>query len=149
VPTRILPLMFLSRYWNTNSSVILLFHVVRLLVLTVTSKKIIVFLDLALCSVVEIDQHFRGAYCFYHKGHHHHYPYDGGSEHFWKIGQFLPQYTAQDPRRLSCCFMLAELFSNHTMSWELSIKLLRLTGRLNAKLCTISEISNHGIEYCA
>jgi hypothetical protein len=35
---------------------------------SVTILKVIVFWDVALCSPVETDRRFRGAYCFHHQG---------------------------------------------------------------------------------
>jgi hypothetical protein len=51
------------------------FCVVRFQVITVVSVKMTAFWDVALCSLVEVDQHFRGVYCL------HHHPDDGGSTH--------------------------------------------------------------------
>jgi hypothetical protein len=48
----------------------------RFKVLTATSMKMIVIWDAAPCSLVEIDQHFRGSYCLHHQGDD-----DGDSEH--------------------------------------------------------------------
>jgi hypothetical protein len=45
-------------------------------------------------SQVETDRRFRSAYCL-----HHHSPNDGSSKHLWNDGLFLPDYTAQHPRR--------------------------------------------------
>jgi hypothetical protein len=44
----------------------------------VMSMKLVVLLDVASCSLVEIDQCFRGDYCLHHKGSH---PDGGGSKH--------------------------------------------------------------------
>jgi hypothetical protein len=54
-----------------------------------TDIKMTVFWYVALCSLVEIDRHFRGAYCLHHKS-----------------DEFLRDYTAQHPRRQSI-FILA------------------------------------------
>jgi hypothetical protein len=67
---------------------------VRFQVLTAASMKIIVFWDVAPCSLIEVYQRFRGTYCI-----HHHSPDDGGSKHLRNVGKFLPDYTAQHPRR--------------------------------------------------
>jgi hypothetical protein len=56
-------------------------------VLTVASMKITIFWDVALCSLVEVYQHFRGSYCL-----HHHRPV---------VGKDIPDYMAQHPRRQS------------------------------------------------
>jgi hypothetical protein len=61
---------------------------VKFQVPTAASMKITVFWDDAPCSLVEMDQRFRGAYCPYYHGD------DGGSKHLWNVGQFLPDYTA-------------------------------------------------------
>jgi hypothetical protein len=64
--------------------------------------KIIIYWDIAPCSLVEINQCFRGAYCLHHQGN------DGGSKHLWNIGKFLWDYMAQHPRRQS---------SSYSMPW--------------------------------
>jgi hypothetical protein len=61
---------------------------VRCQVLMATNMKIIVFCDVAPCSLVEIDRRFRGAYCL-HQG-----PNYGGRKHLWNVGQFLPDNSA-------------------------------------------------------
>jgi hypothetical protein len=63
-----------------------------------TSVMMTVFWDVALCSLVEIDGRFAGAYCFHHQSDDR--PDDGGGTHLCNISQFLPDYTAQHPRRL-------------------------------------------------
>jgi hypothetical protein len=45
----------------------------RLQVLTVTSMVMNVFWDVALCSLVELDPHFRGTYCFHYQGDDHNF----------------------------------------------------------------------------
>jgi hypothetical protein len=45
-------------------------HDVRSQVLTATSMKTDVFRGVAPCSLVDIDQHFRGAYCIHRQGDH-------------------------------------------------------------------------------
>jgi hypothetical protein len=42
--------------------------------------KMTAFWDIAPCNVVEIDRHFRGAYCL------HHHPDHGGSTYLWNVG---------------------------------------------------------------
>jgi hypothetical protein len=54
-----------------------------------------VFWNIAPCSLVEIDRWFRDAYCL------HQLPGGGDSKHLWNVGQFLPDYMTQYPRRQS------------------------------------------------
>jgi hypothetical protein len=51
-------------------------------VLTAASMNMTVFWEVVLCCLVEIDRRFRGTYCLHHQ-----------------VGQYLPYYTAQHPRR--------------------------------------------------
>jgi hypothetical protein len=51
---------------------------VKFHVLAAVSMKFRVLWDVAPCSHVEVDRHFRGAYCLYHQAHR---PDDGGSTH--------------------------------------------------------------------
>jgi hypothetical protein len=53
------------------------------------SMEISVLWDAAQCSLVDIDRRFRGT----------HHPNDRGSKIFWNVGQYLPDYTSQHPRR--------------------------------------------------
>jgi hypothetical protein len=53
--------------------------------------KMAVFWDVALCSLAETYQCFRGAYCLHHHGNED----NGGSKH----SSSLPDYMAQHPRR--------------------------------------------------
>jgi hypothetical protein len=53
---------------------------VRFQVLMATSMKTAVFWVVAPCSLVDIDQSFRGAYCLHHEGDHQGHD-DGGSKH--------------------------------------------------------------------
>jgi hypothetical protein len=53
------------------------------------------FFDVAPCSLVEIGRRSTGAYYL------HHGPDGRGSKYLWNVGQFLPDYTAQHPRRQS------------------------------------------------
>jgi hypothetical protein len=62
--------------------------------------KMIVFWDVAPCSLVDIDWRFRGVYCL----HHRYRPGDGGSKHLWNVGQFLRDCTAQNTRRQSSLY---------------------------------------------
>jgi hypothetical protein len=52
-----------------------LYQLTRFQVFTAASIKIIAFWDIALCSLVEVDRRFRGAYCLHHR------PDDGDSTH--------------------------------------------------------------------
>jgi hypothetical protein len=54
-----------------------------------------VFWDVAPCSLVEDERHFRGAYCLHHKGDD-----NGGSTHLWNVTQLQRDYTALNLRRL-------------------------------------------------
>jgi hypothetical protein len=60
--------------------------------------KTAVFWDAAPCSVVNIDRCFREAYC----------PDDGGSKILQNVGEYLPEYTTQHPRKVifSICYVL-------------------------------------------
>jgi hypothetical protein len=40
----------------------------RFQVVTATSMKMAVFWDVAPCSLIDTDRHFRGAYCLHHQG---------------------------------------------------------------------------------
>jgi hypothetical protein len=59
----------------------------------------IVFWDVVPCSLVQIDQCFRGAYCLQHQG-----PGDEGGKLLWNVHRFLPDYMAQHARRQSSSF---------------------------------------------
>jgi hypothetical protein len=54
-------------------------------------------LDIVPCSLLEVCQHSRGAYCLHHQGDEH--PDDGGSKYLRNISKLLPDYTVQQPRR--------------------------------------------------
>jgi hypothetical protein len=56
--------------------------------------KIIAFWYIVLCSLVEVDWRYRGAYCLHRQGD------DGGSMHFWQVGLFHQDYMVLYPRRL-------------------------------------------------
>jgi hypothetical protein len=58
--------------------------------------KMAVFGVVALCSLVEVYQHFRCPCCLHHQGDH---PDDGGSKDLWNVGKLLPDYTALQSRR--------------------------------------------------
>jgi hypothetical protein len=68
-------------------------------VLTASSMKMTVVWDVVPCSLVEVEQRFRGARCLHHQGDDD--PNDGGSKHLRNVGKLLPDYTAQHPRRQS------------------------------------------------
>jgi hypothetical protein len=55
-----------------------------------------VFWDVARCSLVDTDCHFRGAYCLRPKGNEWH-PDDGGCKLLWNDSQYLPGYMVQHP----------------------------------------------------
>jgi hypothetical protein len=44
-------------------------------------------------SLVDIDRRFRDAYCLHYQGSG-----DGGSEHLWNVGQYVPYFTVQHPK---------------------------------------------------
>jgi hypothetical protein len=46
--------------------------------------------------LVDIDWCSRGTYCLHHQGN---YWDERNSKHIWSIGQYLPDYTVQHPRR--------------------------------------------------
>jgi hypothetical protein len=58
-------------------------------VLTAVRTKMTVFWVVALCSLVEVCQRFRGPCCLHHQG----------SKDIWNAGKLLPNYTALQPRR--------------------------------------------------
>jgi hypothetical protein len=64
--------------------------------------KMTVFWDVAPCRLVEVYRRFRGAYCFHHRGNHR--PDDGGCKNLRNVGKFIPDNTAQQPRRQSSLF---------------------------------------------
>jgi hypothetical protein len=55
-------------------------------------SKMTAFWGVALCNLVEVYRRFRGACCL-------HRPVDGGSKYLWNVGNLLPDYTAQQPRK--------------------------------------------------
>jgi hypothetical protein len=63
----------------------------------------LLFLNVAPCSLVEIDRRFRWTYCLHHR------PDDGGYKYFWNSCEFLRYYTAQHSRRQS---------SSYSPPWE-------------------------------
>lgn len=67
-------------------------------VLTSKSMKTTLFWNVASCSLLDIDRHFRGVYCRHHQGDDHS---DDGSKSklFWNVSQYLQDYILQRPRR--------------------------------------------------
>jgi hypothetical protein len=66
-----------------------LLRFVRFQFITVPNMKMVLFCDVAPCSLVEIYQRFIGAY-FLH--HYHYIPNDAGSRHHRNVGQFIREY---------------------------------------------------------
>jgi hypothetical protein len=64
---------FVSILYYTEQSNYVKFHV-----LVAAGMKMIALWDIVLCSLVEVDQCFRGAYCLHHQGVH---TDEGGSKH--------------------------------------------------------------------
>jgi hypothetical protein len=62
---------------------------VKFQVLTATNMKMAVSWDVAPCSLIDIDRRFRGVYCRLHND----------DKYYWNVGQYLPDYTVQHPRR--------------------------------------------------
>jgi hypothetical protein len=52
------------------------------------------FWDMVLCSLVEVDRHFNGAYCLHCQG-------DGGSKHLWNVDLLVWDCTVPYIQRLS------------------------------------------------
>jgi hypothetical protein len=63
-----------------------------------TKLKMAVFWVVSLCSLVEVYRRFRRACCLHHQGDHFFY---GGSKHLGNTGKLLPDYVAQQHRRLT------------------------------------------------
>jgi hypothetical protein len=61
------------------------------------TMKMIVFCNVAPCSLVESNRRFIRAYCLNHQG-------PGGSRHLRNVGQCLPDYTVQHSRRQSSSY---------------------------------------------
>jgi hypothetical protein len=81
--------------------------------------KMAVFWFVALCSLIEVFQHFRGPCSL-----HHHHPDDGGSKDLRNVGKLLPDYTALQPRRQpSSCSLPWE-------PWILYVQIILLTAEL-------------------
>jgi hypothetical protein len=70
---------------------------------------IFICLNIALCSLVEIDRRFRGTYCLHYPGDR---PEVGGRTHLWNVGLHLRVHTAVYPKSLS---------SSYSPSWELEL----------------------------
>jgi hypothetical protein len=69
------------KYWNGKK------YKVRISGLTATS------------SLVDIDRRFQEDSCLHHQGDEDDDAGDGGSKLLWNVGQYLPDYTVQHPRR--------------------------------------------------
>jgi hypothetical protein len=69
-----------------------------------------VFWVVAPCSMVEVYHRFRGHRCVHHQGDD-----DGGSKDLSNVGELLPDYTAQQPRRQP---------SSYSPPWEHQILLV-------------------------
>jgi hypothetical protein len=83
--------------------------------LTAASMKIIVFWDVAPCSLVEADRRFWGAHCLHHQ--------DNRRSRHWNVGKFLLDYTT--PRRQSSSdltLVLAQLSAGSRWNWETKFK---------------------------
>jgi hypothetical protein len=90
--------------WNTGQNDLCdLYKIIKNIFLLEVSgshsgMKMTVFWVVASCSSVEGYRRFRGACRLYHQGT------DGGSKHLWKVGNLLPDFTAQQPRRQSSSY---------------------------------------------
>jgi hypothetical protein len=100
---------------------------------TYSFTKMTVMWDITLCSVVELDQHLRGAYCLQHQGK------DGGSTHFWNISLLNETtwcHVPKDCHLYTCCcenlksHSLAYYFTllNYVNAWKVTV----YTGTKNA-----------------
>jgi hypothetical protein len=65
-----------------------------------------VFWDSLPYCMLEISQHFGGAYCLHHQSNDY---LDGSSKHFLCVSPCLPDFLAQLPRRQSYSYLLQEL----------------------------------------
>jgi hypothetical protein len=74
-------------------------------------SKMAVFWDVALCSLVDTDCCFRGAYYLHHLGDHH--SDVGGSKHLWNVSQYLQDYKAKHPRRQPSSYCHCENLKSH------------------------------------
>jgi hypothetical protein len=81
----------------------------------------LVFWVVAPCSLVEVYRHFGGACCL-------HRPDNGDSKHLWNVSKFLPDYTAQQPRRQS---------SSYSPPWEPEISLTLESVSENTKMVCV------------
>jgi hypothetical protein len=66
--------------------------------------KAIAFWHMTLCSLVEVDRRFRGAYCLHHQCDITYRSADTISTPVWNIDLLERQYTAAYPRRLSTSY---------------------------------------------
>jgi hypothetical protein len=74
-----------------------------------------VFWVVAPCSLVEINQRFRGPCCLVR-------PDDGDSKDLWNVGKFLPDYTVLQPRRQP---------SSYSPPWEPQILVCKENAAIN------------------
>lgn len=83
---------------SLTTTVINMLAKVRFQVLGVASMNMIAFWDIMLCSLVEVDQRFRSAYCLLHQG-----PDSGGSIHLWDTRFFLQHYRGAISQENDIC----------------------------------------------
>jgi hypothetical protein len=77
--------------------------------------KMAAFWDVALCSLVEVDRRFRGAYCFHLR------PYDGVGTHIWNIVLLQRDYVALYTKRLSSSVTVKVFIVTYLISlWALN-----------------------------
>jgi hypothetical protein len=95
--------------------------------------KMAVFWVVALCSLVEVYQRFRGPCCLHHQGDD--CFDDGGSKDLWNVGKLLPDYMALQPTRQP---------SSYSPPWEPKILLnflhvfwLKFCMHFSSNLCVL------------
>jgi hypothetical protein len=90
-----------EKMWSCKYRLLIkhLLNLVWFQVLMAVSMRMTVLWDVVPCSLIEIDQRFRGTYCLHHQVD------GGGSKHLWNVNQFLWDCTAQNPRRQSFSFV--------------------------------------------
>jgi hypothetical protein len=74
-----------------------LFISIGIQILMAASTKMAVLWVAAPCSLVEVYQLFRGAFCLRHQGGDR--PDDGGSKFVWNVGKLISDHTALHARR--------------------------------------------------
>jgi hypothetical protein len=77
---------------------------------TYSFTKMTVMWDITLCSVVELDQHLRGAYCLHHQGK------DGGSTHLWNIGLLNKTTWCHVPKGCHLYTCCCENLKSHSLT---------------------------------